>query len=219
MPQSVRIKDQHYEQRLFERRAIGAGLLMLLAIGAVIARLVWLQVVRYDYFVELSQGNRIKVEAIPPNRGLILDRNGVPLATNSPSFQLELTREQVPNVDDTLKALSEIGLIDAADIPADRQKRGPVGDSRLRERYTAQTQERHRSGNHAARPCAKSSNGADDRRHEDSSHHRDLVRRRAVSGENFTCETDGSASAMNWHRPSQVTPACCWSHFASSEAS
>ena len=49
--------------------------------------------------------------------------------------------------------------------------------------------------------------------------YRDLARRRAVSGENFTSETDGSASAMNWHRPSQVTPACCWSHFASSEAS
>lgn len=122
MPQSVRIKDQHYEQRLFERRAIGAGLIMLFAIGAVIARLIWLQVVRYDYFVELSQGNRIKVEPIPPNRGLILDRNGVPLATNAPSFQLELTREQVGNVEETLQALSEIGLIDASDIPGLRRE-------------------------------------------------------------------------------------------------
>jgi penicillin-binding protein 2 len=122
MVQSVRIKDQHYEQRLFERRAIGAGLLMLLAIGAVIARLIWLQVFRYDYFVELSQGNRIKLEPIPPNRGLILDRNGVPLATNAPSFQLELTREQVRDVNDTLTALSNIGLIDAADIPSLRRE-------------------------------------------------------------------------------------------------
>jgi penicillin-binding protein 2 len=118
MPRSVRIKDHHYEQRLFEQRAIGAGLVMVLAIGAVIARLVWLQVVRYDYFVELSQGNRIKIEPIPPNRGLILDRNGVPLATNAPSYQLELTREQVPNVDATLTALRAIGLVDPADIPA-----------------------------------------------------------------------------------------------------
>jgi len=122
MPQSVRIKDQHYEQRLFERRAIGAGLIMLFAIGAVIARLIWLQVVRYEYFVELSQGNRIKVEPIPPNRGLILDRNGVPLATNSPSFQLELTREQVADVEATLIALSTIGLIDPADITGLRRE-------------------------------------------------------------------------------------------------
>ncbi len=122
MPRSVRIKDHHYEQRLFEQRAIGAAFVMVLAIGAVIARLFWLQVVRYDYFVELSQGNRIKIEPIPPNRGLILDRNGVALATNTPSYQLELTREQVPNVDETLAALSRIGLINPADIPALRRE-------------------------------------------------------------------------------------------------
>ena len=92
-------------------------------------------------------------------------------------------------------------------------------DGRLRERHTAQAKERHRRRNRAARPRTESSNGADDRRHEDSSHYRDLGRRRTVSGENFTSDTDGPASAMNWHRPSQVTPACCWSHLASSDAS
>src|ERR1044071_2145747 len=120
-----RIKDQHVEQRLFAQRAFFAAGFVLLAIGGVIARLVWLQVVRYDYFVELSQGNRIKIEPIPPNRGLILDRNGVPLATNAPSYQLELTREQVPNLDATLQALSDIGMIDPSDIaPLRREIRG-----------------------------------------------------------------------------------------------
>lgn len=114
---TVRIKDHHSEQRLFERRAIAAAVIMVLALGAVIARLVWLQVVRYDYFVELSQGNRIKIEPIPPNRGLILDRNGVPLATNVPSYQLELTREQVEDLDATLTGLVDLGLIEAAAIP------------------------------------------------------------------------------------------------------
>lgn len=114
---SVRIKDHHAELQLFERRAIAAALIMLLAVGAVIARLVWLQVVKYDYFVALSQGNRIRIEPIPPNRGLILDRNGVPLATNAPSYQLELTREQVEDLDETLNGLAELALIDSADIP------------------------------------------------------------------------------------------------------
>ena len=76
---------------------------MLIALGSVIARLIWLQVVQYDYFADLSQGNRIKIEPIPPNRGLILDRNGLPLATNAPSYQLELTREQVADIDATLR--------------------------------------------------------------------------------------------------------------------
>jgi penicillin-binding protein 2 len=114
---SSRIKDHHAEQRLFEQRAVTAAVIMLLALGSVIARLVWLQVVRYDYFVELSQGNRIKIEPIPPNRGLILDRNGLPLATNAPSYQLEMTREQVADIDGTLKGLSALGLLDSTDIP------------------------------------------------------------------------------------------------------
>ena len=117
MARSVRIKDHHAEQRLFEGRAIAAAIIMLVALGSVIVRLVWLQVVQYDYFADLSQGNRIKIEPIPPNRGLILDRNGLPLATNAPSYQLELTREQVADIDATLIGLAQLGLIDNADFP------------------------------------------------------------------------------------------------------
>src|SRR3954468_2702621 len=117
MARSVRIKDHHAELALFEQRAIAAAILMVLALGAVIARLFYLQVIRYDYFAELSQGNRIKTEPIPPNRGLILDRNGLPLATNAPSYQLELTREQVTDVDQTLKGLAALGLLDPESIP------------------------------------------------------------------------------------------------------
>jgi penicillin-binding protein 2 len=118
MPRSVRIKDHHAEQQLFEQRAVVAAMIMLIALGMVIARLAWLQVVKYDYFSALSQGNRIRIEPVPPNRGLILDRNGMPLATNAPSYQLELTREQVQDVDGTLAGIAELHLIDKDDIPA-----------------------------------------------------------------------------------------------------
>lgn len=118
MLRSVRIKDHHSEQQLFERRAVAAALLMVLALGSVIVRLVYLQVVRYDYYAGESQGNQIKIEPIPPNRGLILDRNGLPLATNAPSYQLELTREQVTDVDGTLAGLAALGLLENTDIPA-----------------------------------------------------------------------------------------------------
>lgn len=118
MSRFVRIKDHHAEQRLFETRAIAAAIIMMLALGSVIARLVYLQVIRYDYFADLSQGNRIKIEPIPPNRGLILDRNGLPLATNAPSYQLELTRELVVDIDATLIGLAQLGLLDNADFPS-----------------------------------------------------------------------------------------------------
>ncbi|MBL8269098.1 penicillin-binding protein 2 [Steroidobacter sp.] len=118
MARSVRIKDHQSETQLFEQRAVIAAVLMVIAMGLVISRLVWLQVVKYDYFAALSQGNRIRIEPIPPNRGLILDRNGLPLATNAPSYQLELTKEQVADVDATLLGIAEIGLIDKESIPS-----------------------------------------------------------------------------------------------------
>jgi penicillin-binding protein 2 len=116
MSRSVRIKDHHHEQQLFERRALSAAIIIAIAVTAIVSRLIWLQVVRYDYYVQESQGNRIKIEPIPPNRGLILDRNGQPLATNAPSYQLELTREQVPDLDATLKGLAALGLFGTDEI-------------------------------------------------------------------------------------------------------
>src|SRR5690348_607805 len=114
---SSRIKDHHSEQKLFTQRSVVAALLITCGIIALITRLFWLQVVRYDYFAEQSTGNRIRFEPLPPSRGLILDRNGVPLALNSPSYQLELTREQVPDLDATLQALANLQLLDRDDVP------------------------------------------------------------------------------------------------------
>lgn len=122
MTNSIRLKDHRAEQQLFQQRAMVAGIVMVLALGAVIVRLVWLQVVRHDYYVGESQGNRIKVEPIPATRGLILDRNGQPLATNAPSFQLEITREQVSDLDATLAELAALDLVEPSDIPRLRKE-------------------------------------------------------------------------------------------------
>jgi penicillin-binding protein 2 len=111
-----RIKDHHGEQRMFTQRAVVATGLIALGIFALIARLVWLQVVRYEYFAEQAQGNRVRIEPLPPGRGLILDRTGVPLALNAPSFQLEITREQVPDLDATLAGLAALNLLDRENI-------------------------------------------------------------------------------------------------------
>ncbi len=116
MARTSRIKDQYAEQRMFTRRTVIAAVIVVISIAVLIGRLTYLQVLRYDYFAELSQGNRIRIEPVPPNRGLILDRNGVALATNQPTYQLELTREQVPDVEATLEGLVEIGLLEHDDI-------------------------------------------------------------------------------------------------------
>ena len=112
----VRIKDHWAEQRLFESRALAAAFIIAALTIVLVGRLVVLQVMRYDYYAELSQGNRVRVEPLPAQRGLILDRNGQVLAENRPAFQLELVRERVPNVDATLKRLIEIGVLPADDL-------------------------------------------------------------------------------------------------------
>ncbi|MGE0114000.1 MAG: penicillin-binding protein 2 [Steroidobacteraceae bacterium] len=116
MQRRSRIKDHYGEQRMFTQRAFVAATLIAIGIFALIARLVWLQIVRYDYFAEQARGNRVRIEPLPPSRGLIFDRAGVPLALNSPSYQLELTREQVPDLDSTLQRLAALNLLDHDNI-------------------------------------------------------------------------------------------------------
>jgi penicillin-binding protein 2 len=71
MPRSVRIKDHWGEQRLFIGRTLFAAIAVALLLAVVVGRLFWLQVVRHEYFADLSQGNRVRTEPLPPDRGLI----------------------------------------------------------------------------------------------------------------------------------------------------
>ena len=111
------IKDLHSEKQLFASRIVLAVVISILLLGIVVARLVQLQVRDYELFAEKSQGNRVRIEALPPTRGLILDRRGQVLAENLPAYQLELIPEQVPDLKDTLARLAAIGLIEREDIP------------------------------------------------------------------------------------------------------
>ncbi len=121
------IKDHHSERQLFATRVLLCAVVGVLLLGIVVARLVHLQVVEYEQFEEKAQGNRFRIEAIPPNRGLILDRRGRVLAENLPTYHLELIPEQVPDIHDTLTRLAALRLIEAEEIDRiiDLSTRGP----------------------------------------------------------------------------------------------
>jgi penicillin-binding protein 2 len=121
MARNSRLKDHYAEQRMFGRRVVAASFIIMVLLGLLFTRLLYLQVVKHDYFSELSQGNRIRIEPIPPPRGLLLDRAGEPLALNRPAYQLELTREQTPDVDDTLARLAALGLLPPEDVARTRR--------------------------------------------------------------------------------------------------
>jgi len=117
------IRDYAREHRLFASRTVIASVFVALGFIALAARFVHLQVVQHDHFVTRSEANRVKVQAIPPVRGLILDRNGILLAENLPSFRLELTLERITDLDATLAALANILEISDADIKQFRDLR------------------------------------------------------------------------------------------------
>lgn len=104
----LRLKDHFLEYRLFTNRVIILLVMCTLILVALFSRLFYLQVIAHDHFTTLSEDNRVKLQAIAPNRGLIYDRNGILLADNLPSFRLEITAEQVDDMQATLTELAKI---------------------------------------------------------------------------------------------------------------
>ena len=110
------VGDSSSDSRIFKRRANVAALICILMIAGLFVRLAKLQIVEYAHFSNLSENNRVRLMALPPNRGLIYDRNGVILAENRPTFHLELIPEQIDDLEATLKDLSEIVSLSERDV-------------------------------------------------------------------------------------------------------
>ncbi|HSF77967.1 MAG TPA: penicillin-binding protein 2 [Steroidobacteraceae bacterium] len=120
----VKVKDLFREQRTFGLRALLAGCVAGLMLLVVAGRLVWLQVLEYEHYAELSQGNRVRIDPLPPDRGIIYDRKGRILAENTPAYQLTITREQVADLDATLDRLVRLKLLETNDLDRVRKLLG-----------------------------------------------------------------------------------------------
>ncbi len=116
------LKDHFRESRLINGRLLVAALISILVFSVVIVRLVVLQVFEYEHFDSLSNRNRVDIEPLPPQRGLIYDRNGVLIAENIPTFSLEMVPEKVADVEATLNELAKLLALTEEDI-ADFQDR------------------------------------------------------------------------------------------------
>ncbi|MCQ4311248.1 penicillin-binding protein 2 [Pseudomonas stutzeri] len=108
MSQPIPLKDHEKDARLVRQRVLVGGAFVLLLIGVLIARLYYLQVVQYEHHSTLSENNRVHVQPIPPNRGLIFDRTGKIIADNRPSFSLTVTRERAEDWRKTLDTVVEV---------------------------------------------------------------------------------------------------------------
>lgn len=100
----------------FTRRAFIVGGLQGIGISILGWRLSWLQLVEGDRYTTLAENNRINVRIIPPSRGQIVDRYGVPLATNLQNFQVLITPEQSDSLEKTLRDLQSVIAVEEKDI-------------------------------------------------------------------------------------------------------
>ncbi len=108
----TQIKDYLRESQLFLNRAVLSGLIVTICLGLLVLQLMKLQIEGHEHYKTLSRDNRVKLVPLPPVRGLIYDRNGVIVAQNLPTYSLDVTPEQVKDMQKTLDELAELIEID-----------------------------------------------------------------------------------------------------------
>ena len=104
---------QRFRHRIFVFTVVVAVCFLLLFL-----RLAYLQIWRHEDLLAQAESNRTASVPVVPNRGLILDRNGVVLATNYSAYTLEITPSKTADLEQTIEALST--LVDIS--PRDRRR-------------------------------------------------------------------------------------------------
>lgn len=106
------------EASRFRLRAVVAAGFVLFCFGLLVARLIFLQVIKHEQLLEQAESNRVAVVPIVPNRGLIKDRNGIVLASNYSAYTLEIQPGRVQDLEATINGLAEVVEIQ----PRDRRR-------------------------------------------------------------------------------------------------
>lgn len=117
-----RLKDPNREKRIYAVRSLVALLFVFSLVAVLVLRLYQLQFVEHQHFKTLSDKNRMQLQSIAPNRGLIVDRNGALLADNQPVFSLALVTEHVTDLDQTLARIQGIIDVDAQQVERFRKR-------------------------------------------------------------------------------------------------
>src|SRR5229473_8595704 len=112
------IRNTKRELHYFQLRLGVAGVVVLAAFTVLFGRFFYLQVIQHQYYDTKAEDNRISIVPDPPNRGLILDRNGVVLARNYSAYTLELTFSKIADLEETIDELAAIVDIQ----PRDRRR-------------------------------------------------------------------------------------------------
>ena len=109
--QGIEIRDAQRELHGFRLRLAVAGGFVLLLFLLLAARFFYLQVVRHGELHTLAEANRISVVPVVPNRGVIVDRNGVVLVDNRASNVVAIDRSKVRDADERKDLLTRLSVV------------------------------------------------------------------------------------------------------------
>jgi len=118
LPSLSELRHTSFEIHKFQTRILVLQGLVLLCFALLGMRLFYLQVIRHEDLLALAENNRTAVLPTVPNRGNIVDRNGVVLANNYSAYTLEITPSRVKDLEATIDALADI-----IDIPLRDRRR------------------------------------------------------------------------------------------------
>ncbi len=111
----IELKDVEQELHRFRGRLLAAAAFVLFGFGLIATRLVYLQVWQHEALALRAENNRIAVVPIVPNRGLIVDRNGIVLANNYAAYTLEVTPSRAGDLEATVEELAQLVEVSARD--------------------------------------------------------------------------------------------------------
>lgn len=117
-------KNYQHEQYYFRIRLGVAAIVVLLCFGILVSRFFFLQMARYEHYQTLAENNRISLVPLVPNRGLILDRNGVLLAHNFFVYTLEITPAKINDVEETINEIGKLVEVSSLDRKRFKKLRG-----------------------------------------------------------------------------------------------
>ncbi|HCK03986.1 MAG TPA: penicillin-binding protein 2 [Methylophilaceae bacterium] len=108
--------DKYYVKFILTNRLKFMLNFFMLIFLLIIARFFYIQILQHQYYETQANSNSIKLLPITPSRGMIFDRNGVILAENYLSYNLEINPKKITDLEGLVNQLNNVVFISSDDI-------------------------------------------------------------------------------------------------------
>lgn len=110
----VHRRDDALQQKV--HRIIALLVIIALALGLLLARLIYVQLAQGEFFGRLADLNQLRTVPVTAPRGVLFDRNGIVIARNRPSFVVQIVPMQIEDPTSEIAELARLLGISADDV-------------------------------------------------------------------------------------------------------